>query len=125
MAAMPGLAVVGFMVLAGRTFGTEEFAGDVESFAADDDNLLAIEQLFGHYTGQTTQKMSLAIDNDLMRMRWLATGLGLNSWPRQSHCRGSEGVGTYDWLEARHLARSWSTVVVMLLELLAKAALRG
>ena len=48
-----------------RTFCTEEFAGDVESFASDNDNLLAIKQLLRHGTSQATQEMSLAIDNDL------------------------------------------------------------
>lgn len=48
-----------------RTFRTEEFARDIESFASDDDNLLAVEQLLSHSTGQTTQKMSLPIDNYL------------------------------------------------------------
>lgn len=48
-----------------RTFCTEEFARDVESFASDDDDFLAIKQLLGHGTGQATQEMSLAIDDDL------------------------------------------------------------
>jgi len=45
-------------------FRAEELARDVESLASNDDDLLAIEQLLGHYAGETTQKMSLAIDHD-------------------------------------------------------------
>ena len=52
-------------MLVERTFCTEEFAGDVESFASNDDDPLPVEQLLSHGTGQATQKMTLAIDDDL------------------------------------------------------------
>lgn len=48
-----------------HTFCPEEFARDVKSFAADDDDLLAVQQLLRHSTGQATQQMPLAIDDDL------------------------------------------------------------
>ncbi len=38
-----------------RTFGSEELSGDVESFAADDDDLLAIEELLGDYASKSTK----------------------------------------------------------------------
>lgn len=48
-----------------HTLRTEELAGDVESLRSDDDDLLAAEQLLGHNAGQATQKVPLAVDDDL------------------------------------------------------------
>lgn len=45
----------------GHTLGSEELAGDVEGFAADDDDLLAIEQLLCDCAGEATEKVPLAI----------------------------------------------------------------
>jgi len=42
----------------------EELSRDVQSFASNNDNLLAVEQLLGDGAGQTTEEVSLAIDND-------------------------------------------------------------
>jgi hypothetical protein len=50
-----------------RTLCTKEFAGYVEGFAADDHDLLTVEQLLGHSASQATQKMSFAINDDLSR----------------------------------------------------------
>ena len=38
----------------GRTFRSEELAGDVEGLAAHDYDLLAIEELFGDGAGKAT-----------------------------------------------------------------------
>ena len=48
-----------------RTLGAEKLAGDVEVLAADDNDLLAVEQLLGHDAGQPAQQMALAINDDL------------------------------------------------------------
>ncbi len=48
-----------------RTFCSEEFAGDVEGFASDYYDLLAIEELFGHGAGETTEKVAFAVYDDL------------------------------------------------------------
>lgn len=48
-----------------RTFRSEEFARDVESFASHYHDLLTVEQLLGHGAGQAAQEMSLAINDDL------------------------------------------------------------
>lgn len=48
-----------------HTFCAEEFAGDVESFAADQYDLLTIEQLLCYNTGEATQEMSFPIDHNL------------------------------------------------------------
>ena len=48
-----------------RTFCTKEFSRDVEILASNNHNLLTIKQLFSYGTGQATQEMSFAIDNDL------------------------------------------------------------
>jgi len=56
---------------------TEETTADVNFFAADDDNLLARENLFRNDGRKATQEMALAIDND---------GGG-------GECRHSSGVG--------------------------------
>lgn len=61
----PPLAKSSFMEGRRRTFCTEEFAGNVESLASDNNDLLAIEQLLGYSAGQATQEMPLAIDHDL------------------------------------------------------------
>lgn len=55
-----------------RTLRAEELSGDVESLAADDDNLLAAQQLLGNNTGQAAEKVALAIDDDLEQKNWLA-----------------------------------------------------
>ena len=51
--------------LEGLTFRTEEFAGDVEGFAADYDYFLAHEELFCDCAGQTTQQVAFAVHHDL------------------------------------------------------------
>lgn len=48
-----------------HTFGTEEFAGDVEGFTSDNDDLLSVEKLLGHGAGEATKEVSLAVDDDL------------------------------------------------------------
>jgi len=50
----------------GRTLRAEEFAGDVEGLAADNDDLLAVEELLGNDAGKTAEEMALAVDDDLM-----------------------------------------------------------
>jgi hypothetical protein len=49
----------------GRTLRTEEVTGDVQILAADDDDLLTAEELLCDDTGESTQKVTLAIDHDL------------------------------------------------------------
>lgn len=46
-----------------RTLGAEELAGDVEGLAAHNDNLLAVEQLFGDGAGEATEQVALAVDD--------------------------------------------------------------
>ena len=48
-----------------RTLSAEELSRDVEGLAADDDNLLAVEELLGDGRGQTTEKVALAVDDNL------------------------------------------------------------
>lgn len=48
-----------------HTLRAEELPRNVEGFTSDNYNLLAVEQLLGDGTGQATEKMSLAIDDDL------------------------------------------------------------
>jgi hypothetical protein len=48
-----------------RTLSAEELSGDVEGLAADNDNLLATKQLLSDDGRQATQKVALAIDDDL------------------------------------------------------------
>lgn len=49
----------------GHTLVPEKLARDVQILTSHDHDLLAVEKLLGHDTGQTTKEMSLAIDNDL------------------------------------------------------------
>jgi len=55
-----------------RTLCTEELSRDVQGFAADDNDLLATEELLGDDAGETTKKMALAVDDNLEGMGWLA-----------------------------------------------------
>lgn len=48
-----------------RTLGAEELAGDVEGLAADDNDLLAVEELLSNDGGQATKEVALAINDDL------------------------------------------------------------
>lgn len=50
-----------------RTLCAEEFPRDIESLSSHHHNFLAIEQLLSYCASQATQKMSLAVDNDLVR----------------------------------------------------------
>jgi len=43
----------------------EELSGDVDGFASNDNHFLAIEELLGHDTGETTKEMAFAVDDDL------------------------------------------------------------
>lgn len=60
--------VLGIVVSGGaeHTLRTEELAGDVEGFAADNNDLLAVEELLGDNAGKPTKQMALAIDNNLV-----------------------------------------------------------
>lgn len=49
-----------------RTLSAEELAGDVELLAADDDDLLAVQELLGDSGRQATEKVALAIDDNLV-----------------------------------------------------------
>lgn len=55
----------------GRTLGAEELSRDVESLAADDNDLLAVEELLGDNGGETAKEMALAVNDDL-EDAWLA-----------------------------------------------------
>lgn len=48
-----------------RTLCAEELSGNVEGLAPDDNDLLSIEKLLGDDTGETTEKMTLAVNDDL------------------------------------------------------------
>ena len=50
-----------------RTLRAEELAGDVEGLGADDNDLLAAEQLLRDDTGESTEEVTLAVDDDLRR----------------------------------------------------------
>lgn len=49
----------------GRTLSAEELSRDVESLAADDNDLLAVQELLGDSAGQATEQVSLAVNDDL------------------------------------------------------------
>ena len=53
----------------GRTLGAEELARDVQGLAADDDDLLAVEELLGDDAGQAAEQVALAIDDNLWKRR--------------------------------------------------------
>lgn len=48
-----------------RTLRAEELAGDVEGLGADDNDLLAVQQLLGHDGRKAAKEMALAIDHNL------------------------------------------------------------
>ena len=48
-----------------RTLRAKELAGDVEGLASDDNDLLTVQQLLGDCAGQTTEQVTLAIDDNL------------------------------------------------------------
>lgn len=81
-----------------HTLCAEEFAGDVEGFAADNDYFLTIEQLFSHSTGEATQEMSLPIDHDLSK-------LTISCYPIDDTTELGCGRAfcTHHWIEGRHL----------------------
>lgn len=50
-----------------RTLRAEELAGDVKGLAANDYDLLAVQQLLGDNRGETAKEVALAIDHNLRR----------------------------------------------------------
>ena len=97
-----------------RTLGAEELSRDVEGLAADDDNLLAIEELLGHGRGETTEKMSLAVNDNLycavlvqcffFRFFPNASLLLQAPWRRLIFSISlSQGLKTYHRFESRHV----------------------
>jgi hypothetical protein len=48
-----------------RTLCAEELARDVELLAADNNNLLAVQELLGDSGGQAAEKVALAVDDNL------------------------------------------------------------
>jgi len=52
-------------VIGGHTLSSEELAGDVEGFTSDDDNLLTVEKLLCDSAGQTTEQVTLAVNDNL------------------------------------------------------------
>ena len=61
-----------------RTFRTEEFARDVNGLAADDNDLLAIEQLLRDRAGQAAAQVAFAVDYDLFPTMSAGGALGLS-----------------------------------------------
>ena len=55
--------------------GAEELSRDVEGLAADDNNLLAVQELLGDSAGQTTKQVTLAINDNLFRKKLAKPGL--------------------------------------------------
>lgn len=55
-----------------RTLGAEELSRDVEGLAADDNDLLAVQELLGDGAGQATEQVSLAVNDDLYTPVWSA-----------------------------------------------------
>jgi hypothetical protein len=64
-----------------RTLRAEELARDVEGLAADNHDLLAVEELLGNNAGKTAKQVALAIDNDLVEEVWLAIRSQLDRSP--------------------------------------------
>jgi hypothetical protein len=64
-----------------RTLGAEELSRDVQGLAADNDNLLSVEQLLGDGAGKATEKVPLAVD-DLVHKSARGSGAMLR-------CRGN------------------------------------
>lgn len=49
-----------------RTLSAEELSRDVEGLAANDNDLLALEELLSNGRGEATEEVALAIDGDLL-----------------------------------------------------------
>jgi len=70
-------------MVARRTLSAEEFARDVECFAADDHNLLAFQKLLCDCAGKATEQVTLAVNNNLYHdcvsycVPWPASPAGL------------------------------------------------
>ena len=50
-----------------RTLRAEELAGDVESLASHDNDLLAVEELLGDCAGEATEQVTLAVNDNLQK----------------------------------------------------------
>ena len=88
--------------MGGRTLRSEELAGDVEGFAADDDDFLAVEQLLGDGAGEAAEEVAFAVYHNLYGVLVFMVFL-LPSLPHPAHWHGCWASVTYHRLEARHL----------------------
>lgn len=61
-----------------RTLAAEELARDVKGLGADDNNLLTVEELLSHDTGEAAEEVTFAVNDDLRRKRQLAVCSILN-----------------------------------------------
>lgn len=59
----------------GRTLSAEELSRDVEGLAADNNDLLAVQELLGDSAGQATEQVTLAVNDDLYTPFMSATAL--------------------------------------------------
>jgi hypothetical protein len=97
-----------------RTLRTEELSRDVQSLASHDDDLLAVQQLLGHSTGQPAKEVTLAIYRDLSHpaiSKLFHSSLAVSSCRirgplnrTSSGPRNPTGRETHDILKGRHLA---------------------
>lgn len=113
----------------GRTLSAEELSRDVEGLAADDNNLLAVQELLGDSAGQATEQVSLAVNDDLYTpvLSAIAPMTGVpyacaavvcaplavafpvsGSFSFSAHCSLRWRDVTYDRLKFRH--RCWSVM---------------
>ncbi len=60
-----GVGSLRFLRKVEHTFRSEEFAGDVERFTSNDNNLLPIQQLFRNGAGKATKQVTLAVNYNL------------------------------------------------------------
>lgn len=91
-----------------RTLRAEELAGDVELLAADNNNLLAVQELLGDRGGQAAEKVALAVDDNLCIPS--ASAVFRQFHPLSSiscDCALERGIASghaYHRLEGRHFA---------------------
>jgi hypothetical protein len=115
----------------GRTLSAEELSRDVEGLAANNNDLLAVQELLGDSAGQATEQVTLSVNDDLytpfmsaialmtgvpcvqMRMRlfFRRRKFGPRSFSFSAHSVDGWMDLTYDRREFRH--RCWSVMLVI------------
>lgn len=99
-----------------HTLSPEELAGDVELFASNYHDLLAIEKLLSDGAGETAEKVTFAVNDNNLEHPRVSFGVA-NSFRTCARCEGGPGAGqqfamVYRCLRRERRLTGWNVDIV-------------